>query len=83
MSNATWKWADLSREQQQQLVQAETALNADYLLAFAPASTPGEAGHEPVRGITAAPLTDSQLECLNGLESQLHTVIVAYRKGGA
>jgi len=79
MTNPTWKWADLSPEQQRLLSDAERALGADYLLAFEPMNAPRGPG-EPVRGIEAAPLSDSELECLSGLESQLRSVVVAYRR---
>jgi hypothetical protein len=83
MTNPSWKWADLTHEQQRLLAAAEQSLGADYLLAFEPIGAPPKDGGEPVRGIKAANLSDSQLERLSGLESQLASVIVAYRKHDA
>jgi hypothetical protein len=80
MTNPTWTWADLTPEQQQLLADAEQSLGADYLLAFEPISASPKDGGEPIRGIKTANLTESQLECLNGLEAQLGSVIVAYRR---
>ncbi len=80
MSNATWNWANLNSQQQLMLSHAEQTLGTGYLVAF----EPGDAGSEPSRsppgGLRTATLTDSQLECLSGLEEQLHAVVVAYRK---
>jgi hypothetical protein len=53
---------------------------ANFLLAFQPAVSDAAQPVAPIGGLTAAQLTDSQLECLNGLEAQLQTVVVAYRQ---
>ena len=81
MSNNTWTWANLSSQQRQMLAEAEKALGTDYLLAFQhPDSAATSSVVTPPNDIHAAPLTDSQLECLRGLEEQLHTIVVAYQK---
>lgn len=81
MSDNTWTWANLSSQQRQMLAEAEKALGTDYLLAFQhPDSAASNSVGTPPNTIQAAPLSDSQLECLRGLEEQLHTVVVAYQK---
>lgn len=80
MTNPTWTWADLSPDQQRLLSEAEQSLGADYLLAFAPGGAAPADERRPVSGITTAALSESELECLNGLENQLGSVVVAYRK---
>jgi hypothetical protein len=80
MANPTWNWAELNAEQQRLLAEAERALDADFLLAFKPAVSAAAQPVAPIAGLTAAPLSDSQLECLNGLEAQLQSVVVAYRR---
>jgi hypothetical protein len=81
MSDNAWTWANLSSQQRQMLAEAEKALGADFLLAFQhPDASASNIVNTPPKNIEAAPLTDSQLECLRGLEEQLHTVVVAYQK---
>ena len=82
MSNANWTWADLTNVQLQQLTEAENTLGTDYLLVYQPGQTQaGPATDFFPGGVDVATLTPSQVECLQGLENQLHAVIVAYRKG--
>ncbi len=81
MADNTWTWANLSAQQRQMLAEAEKSLGTDYLLAFQhPDSAASSTVHTPPSNIQAAPLSDSQIECLRGLEDQLHTVVVAYQK---
>ncbi|GAC1360678.1 MAG: hypothetical protein NVS4B8_17200 [Herpetosiphon sp.] len=81
MAQSTWSWATLSGEQSRMLAESERALGADYLLAYQPPTTPSSAPIEaPIAHLQPAPLTDSQLECLQGLEVQLQAIVVAYRE---
>lgn len=72
-----WKWADLNDQHLDLIHQAEQTLGADYILAYQPDGQADEAA-DPPRGLQAADLTPSQLECLTGLETMIHAVIVAY-----
>jgi hypothetical protein len=76
----TWNWADLNSEQLEIVKDAEQSLGADYLLAFQPTAA-GEALNKESTpdGIHVAQLTESQLECLQGLEAQIEATIVAYK----
>ena len=65
MANTGWTWAALSKNQIDRITAAEQTLGPDYLLAYRPeASAPG--GDVAALGIKAAPLTESQQECLRG-----------------
>ncbi len=75
-----WNWANLSKDQLEKLADAEKTLGADYLLAYQknmPASA--SSGQLHLRNVRVAPLNESQIECLQGLESQLKSVVVAYQ----
>jgi len=76
MTTTGWRWADLSEDQLQRVATAEQTLGADFLLAYQP--DPQAASAAPPQGLQLAPLTESQLECLHGLETQIHAVLVAY-----
>jgi hypothetical protein len=76
MTTTGWRWADLTNDQLQRVATAEQTLGADILLAYQP--NPQAASVVPPQGLQPAPLTESQLECLHGLESQIHAVLVAY-----
>ena len=81
MKNPNLTFAHLNGSQIQALTQAEQSFGADYLIALEPG---GKDSSRPVapppQALRVAPLTASQLECLNGLEDQLHAIVVAYRK---
>lgn len=74
----TWSWARLDERGLELLHEAERTLGADYVMVYAEggrgATGPGAPGLRP------APLDDSQLECLQGLEAAVHGVAVAYRQ---
>ena len=70
-----WNWAELTDDQMAKVATAEQTLGADYLLVYQPAGAGGTATAPALR---PAPLTESQLECLAGLETQLQAVVVAY-----
>jgi hypothetical protein len=74
-----WTWAQLTEDQLQRVETAEQTLGADILLVYQPnPSAASAAGATQPQGLQLAPLTDSQLECLHGLEAQLQAVVVAY-----
>jgi len=78
MTASGWTWADLSDDQLRQVSEAEQALGADYLLVYQPSRASRRAVAARVRRLQAAQLSESQLECLHGLEAQLQAVVVAY-----
>jgi hypothetical protein len=79
MTTTGWTWADLTDDQLQKVATAEQTLGVDILLVYQPNSqTPIGAGGTQPQGLQAAPLTESQLECLRGLESHIGAVVVAY-----
>ena len=73
-----WTWANLSDDQLRLIAEAERSLGAEYLLVYQPTDHSSRAVEARVRDLAAAPLNESQLECLSGLESQLGAVVVAY-----
>ena len=77
-----WTWAELNDDQMKLVTEAEGSLGADYLLAYCPSEqeTPRSVRFALLE-LQAAGLDESQLDCLNGLESQLGAVIVAYQRG--
>jgi hypothetical protein len=78
MTDPTWTWAQLDELQLRVLHEAEKTLGADYVLAY---RAGGEAD-VPIEfmGLRTAALSDSQLECLRGVETQLNATLVAYHK---
>ena len=79
MANSGWTWAALTQAQLDKIAEAERSLGTDYLLAYrAEASARG--GDVGALGIKAAQLNDTQRECLRGLETQIGTVLVAYKR---
>jgi hypothetical protein len=84
MSANGWTWASLNDNQLQLLSEAEQSLGAGYLLAYQPTQHTSRAVEARVRSLQAAPLSESELESLRGLETQLQAVVVAYAgKAGA
>jgi hypothetical protein len=74
-----WTWANLTDDQLRLMTEAERTLGADYLLVYQPSPQPTDDSVEAqLEDLQPAPLTASQLECLHGLEEQLHTIVVAY-----
>ena len=76
MAATEWAWAALNEDELRAIAQAEASLGADYLLAYQPLAADGTPAELPA--LPAAQLDASQLECLHGLEQQLHAVVVAY-----
>ena len=74
-----WTWANLTDDQLKLMAEAERTLGADYLLVYQSSPRPTDGSVEAqLEDLRPAPLTASQLECLHGLEEQLHTIVVAY-----
>ena len=77
MAQSGWTWATLTKPQLDRIGEAEQTLGANYVLAYrAEAGAPG--GNAADLGLQVAPLNDSQRECLQGLEAQVGSVLVAY-----
>lgn len=77
---SAWTFPDLQDDQLELVREAERTLSADVVLAFAPVPDgPLHDGDDPP-GVRPASLSDSELECLQGLESMLNAVLVAYRQ---
>jgi hypothetical protein len=77
-----WTWAGLNEQQVSWLREAESALGADYLLAFRPERPASDrAVDDKHNRLPVASLNESQLECLHGVESRLDAVVVAYQRG--
>lgn len=79
MPDNRWTWAKLTDEHIEMVAEAEQSLETDYLLAY----QPGQEASSQTGGtqeLEIARLTESQLECLQGLETKLQAVVVGYRK---
>jgi hypothetical protein len=78
-TDQAWTWANLSHEQLDWLAEAEQTLGTDVLIAY-------ETGGQAVKpqelflkgSLQVANLNESQIECLQGLEKKLQSVVVAY-----
>ena len=80
MAQRDWTWAPLSNDQLGLLDRAEKTLGVDFLLAYQADEQPGlEATGQTPGGLRPAALSESQLDCLRGLEQQLSATVVAYR----
>ncbi len=81
MDGSEWEWAKLNGDQLKLIVEAERTLGADYLLAFRRGGQSASRGIEPPKGgPRVARLNESQVECLQGLETQLQSIVVAYQQ---
>jgi hypothetical protein len=80
MNTGRWTFASLNDEQLELIKEGENTLGADYLLAYQQdeKAPPGYV-ELFIEQLKAAPLDDSQIECLVGLEERLKTVVVAYK----
>jgi arginine deiminase len=81
MSSTAWEWANLKPEQLKELKEGERTLAVKpvRLLAYQPAQQPKVQQQKIAEaGLKVAALNASQLECLEGLEKKLSSVVVAY-----
>jgi hypothetical protein len=78
MNDCAWHWARLDREGIALVQETEGALGADIVLAYGPGGPVADAAI--LAGLAPAPLNESQLECLQGVESKLGIVAVAYSR---
>jgi hypothetical protein len=80
MNHTEWSWAKLNNDQLDQLKEGEETLNVDFLLAYQEDEKADAQLIEAFRtGLQTANLDESQLECLQGLESNLGAVVIAYK----
>ena len=80
MNLNTWNFAQLESEQLELVREGELALSVDYLVAYRQdGGVPQGYVELFLEGLNAAQLEVSEIECLEGLEQRLQTVIVAYR----
>jgi hypothetical protein len=69
MEDKIWMLANLTDDQLKLVREAEQTLGSINVLVFRPA------------GLKVAGLSESQIECLQGLEKKLGMTVVAYTKG--
>jgi hypothetical protein len=80
MNHSDWNWAKLNTNQLEQLKEGEETLNVDFLLAYEEDDRSDAQMMEAFRtGLQTADLDESQLECLQGLETNLGAVVIAYK----
>jgi hypothetical protein len=84
MAEQGYFWARLNDDQLGRLDEAERTLGAgvDVLLAYQPVKAKLDDPGLADSGLQPAKLSDSQLECLQGLEHQLGALVIAYRQAG-
>jgi hypothetical protein len=76
-----WTLADLAPEQVALLGDAERTLDTDIVLAFRPTAWGTvDADTLAADGLHPVDLDPVQLECLQGVEQQIGSVVVAYRR---
>jgi hypothetical protein len=81
MNSNEWTWAELNGEQLGLLKEGEETLGVDILLAYQQderAQVKSEIMDQ--LSLRASNLDDSQLECLQGLETRIQAVVVAYQR---
>ncbi len=80
MDGSGWMWANLTGDQLKMLDEAEKTLGAKYLLAYQKKGQGGgRTSMSPVGNLKIASLSESQIECLHGLENGLQAVVIAYQ----
>jgi hypothetical protein len=83
MANDHWTWANLSKEKIDILQEGERTLGSsvDLLLAFQGDSI-GIIGEDGFRQnkFELARISDSQIECLRGLEKKISATVIAYHQ---
>lgn len=78
MNDSAWHWARLDRKGIALVQETEAALGADVVLAYGPGGP--KADPSILAGLAPVALNESQLECLQGVESKLGIVAVAYTR---
>lgn len=78
MTDTTWTWARLDPVGLELVREAERTIGADVVLVYAEGEP--SADERALRELRPAPLGESQLECLRGMEQRLGSVAVAYRR---
>lgn len=76
-----WRLAELDDRQLAVVNEAEASMHMDYLLAYTQADD--EPAFEFDEALRPAQLSDSEIECLQGLEKNLGIVAVAYEHASA
>ncbi len=78
MNDNAWHWARLDRQGIALVQEAESTLGADIVLAYGPGGPVADASS--LAGLAPVKLTESALECLQGVEAKLGVVAVAYSR---
>jgi hypothetical protein len=78
MNDSSWSWARLDRQGIALVQETEATLAADIVLAYAQGAPLADASTRT--GLAPASLTESELECLHGVERKLGIVVVAYTR---
>jgi hypothetical protein len=78
MNDSAWHWARLDRTGIALVQETESALGADFVLAYGPGGPVADAS--VLAGRAPVVRTESQRECLRGVESKLGIVAVAYTR---
>ena len=78
MNDSAWHWARLDRQGIALVQETEAALGADVVLAYGPGGPVADSSI--LAGLQPVALNESQLECLQGVESKLGIVAVAYTR---
>jgi hypothetical protein len=78
MNESAWYWARLDRQGIALVKETEASLGADVVLAYGQGGPAADASI--LAGFEPAALTESELECLKGVEEKLGIVAVAYSR---
>jgi len=78
MTDNGWNWARLDRQGIALVEETEATLGADIVLAYGQGGPAADASI--LKGFESAALTESELECLKGVEQKLGIVAVAYSR---
>jgi hypothetical protein len=81
MDRREWSWANLSGDKLDLLQDAEQTLGVDILLAYQESGSSGiDAQPLEGQGLQVAAMSESQVECLQGLEKMLQAVVIGYQQ---
>ena len=78
MNESAWYWARLDRQGIALVQETEATLGADVVLAYGQGGP--QADPAMLAGFQPASLTESELECLQGVEQKLGIIAVAYKR---